>query len=281
MNGYELSNRWYSWCSENNDIVTPNHHAVYFWCIEKCNRLGWPQSFSLPSDEAMHHLGIRSYKTYIKALEELISFGFLTLLQRSKNQYTANVIALVKNTKALPKQSAKQIQSRVQSTSEAQTKAVPKQSDHNKTNKLLNLETKKENYVKEKSTSSTTNVSNSEIPDFVLKEQKKITPYVADAPPLDEIEASMRNSQMLLEAGIRKNQITESEYYKYLEDFFLETRATDKKVKSESDHKKHFLAWLRIQIQNKPKSNTSGKMKTGFDEMSRALNRLENDETYE
>jgi len=104
MSGYELTKKWYEWCRDNIEIVRPNHHALYFWCVEKCNRLDWPASYSLPSEEAMHHLGMISYKTYIKTLEELISFGFITMCQRSKNQYTANIIALVNFTKALPKQ---------------------------------------------------------------------------------------------------------------------------------------------------------------------------------
>jgi hypothetical protein len=209
------------------------------------------RKISITTFEGSEAIGIKSRKTYTKAFNDLVLWGFIKVIVSSKNQFSCSVISL------MPAQNLNmQNDGLVSDTMTSLDKAIIWQ------------DSKQEN-------------TESKIPDFVLNEQKQITPYISQGLPLEEVEASMRNSQMLLEAGIRKNQITESEYYKYLEDFFLETRATDKKVKSESDHKKHFLAWLRIQIQNKPKGNISGKMKTGFDEMSRALNRLENDETYE
>ncbi len=119
MNGYEFSRTWFDFSFANTDKVKPVHTAVYFFAIERCNRLGWKKEFAFPTDMAMEALGIKNYKTYIRALQDLGDWGFINCIQKSRNQYTANVIALVKNTiaqpkalhKAGPEQGTKQVQS--------------------------------------------------------------------------------------------------------------------------------------------------------------------------
>jgi hypothetical protein len=72
---------------------------------------------------AKEAIGIHSYNTYIKTLNELIDFGFIKLIQKSKNQYSSNIIALSyfdkapdkALDKALIKHSTKQGESTVQS----------------------------------------------------------------------------------------------------------------------------------------------------------------------
>lgn len=103
MTGYERTRNWFNFCFEHPDKVRPIHHAVYLYCLDLCNRLGWKQKFGLPTDSTMEVLGIKNYKTFIKALNEIIAWGFIILIQKSKNQYTANVIALSKNAKATTK----------------------------------------------------------------------------------------------------------------------------------------------------------------------------------
>jgi len=103
MNSYELSRKFFDWTFENPEKVTPNHIALYFFCIEHCNRLGWKQSFGLPTTMAKEAIGIRSYNTYIKTLNDLVEFGFIKLIEKSKNQYSSNIIALSNYTKALDK----------------------------------------------------------------------------------------------------------------------------------------------------------------------------------
>jgi hypothetical protein len=75
--------------------------------IEHCNRLGWPKEFSFPSSYAMNYTGIATYKTYIKALNDLIEFGFIKLIKKAKNQFSANTIALVDFTKVSSQASTK------------------------------------------------------------------------------------------------------------------------------------------------------------------------------
>jgi hypothetical protein len=103
MNGYELSRYWFDWCFENPEKISPNHTALYFFCIEHCNRMGWKEKFGLPTSMAKEAIGIRSYNTYINTLNDLVSFGFIILIEKSKNQYSSNIIALSKNNKALNK----------------------------------------------------------------------------------------------------------------------------------------------------------------------------------
>lgn len=107
LTGYDLSRAWFDFCFENPDIISPNHGALYFFAIEHCNRLGWKTKFGLPTTMAMEAIGIKSYNTYKKTLNELIEFGFIKMIEISKNQYSSNIIALSvfdkANNKALDK----------------------------------------------------------------------------------------------------------------------------------------------------------------------------------
>lgn len=94
MNGYELSRSFFDWCFNNPEKVKPNHVALYFFAIEHCNRLGWKSKFGLPTTMTKEAIGIRSYNTYINALNDLVEWGFIRLIEKSKNQYSSNIIAL-------------------------------------------------------------------------------------------------------------------------------------------------------------------------------------------
>src|SRR5690242_16095202 len=107
VNGYELSRAWFDWSFENPEKVSPNHSAIYFFAIEHCNRLGWRDKFGFPTQMVMDAIGIKKNQTYTKYLQDLIDWGFIKLVQKSQNQYSANIISLVcakpKNGKALGK----------------------------------------------------------------------------------------------------------------------------------------------------------------------------------
>jgi hypothetical protein len=103
MNSYELSRYFFNWCYENPEKISPNHIALYFFCIEHCNRLGWKEKFGLPTTMAKEAIGIKSYNTYVKTLNDLIDYGFIIIIEKSKNQYSTNIIALSKINKALDK----------------------------------------------------------------------------------------------------------------------------------------------------------------------------------
>jgi len=100
MDVYSLSRSWFNFCFENPDLIKPNHTAILFFAIEHCNRLAWKTKFGFPTTMAMEAIGIKSYNTYIESLNQLVEWGFIKLIEKSKNQYSANIIALSENNKA-------------------------------------------------------------------------------------------------------------------------------------------------------------------------------------
>ncbi len=118
--GYELSRKWFDFCFENPEKIKPNHTAMYFFAIEHCNRLGWKQKFGFPSTMVMEAIGVKSYNTYINTLKDLVDFGFIKMIERSKNQYSSNIIALSNfnkaNDKALDKALIKHVTKQSEST---------------------------------------------------------------------------------------------------------------------------------------------------------------------
>ena len=120
MDIYSLSRNYWDYSFENPDKLKPNHAAIYFFAIEHCNRLGWKDKFGLPTTMVMEAVGIKNYKTYHGALMDLIEIGFIQLIEKSKNQYSANVIAIVNFTKANTKALGKAM-------SKHSTKHIPKQ----------------------------------------------------------------------------------------------------------------------------------------------------------
>lgn len=285
MNGYELSKAWYDFAYSNPRKIRPIHHALIFWIFELCNESNWANEFQLPTQEACKILGISDKHTFLNALKDLVDFGAVKIVQESTGRHVSRWIALnnckiyrVKNSHSnntVPHTVVHTDNSMVVHTD---TYTVP----HTvvppiKTNiNLENLETT--TTIKK----NVDDVVENEIPDFVKEEQKKIREQITPpAPPLEEIEANMRNSQLLKESAKRKNKMSENEYYQLLEDFFIETRATDKKIVSESNHKRHFLSWVRIQVEHLNKNGGSppkGKIQSAYEDMSNVLNELNNQE---
>jgi len=106
-NGYQLSRAWFDFCFANPELINPNHTAIFTFAIEHCNRLGWKEKFGFPSQMTMDALGIKNHHTYIKYFNDLVDWGFFKLVQKSTNQYSANIISLQcgksKNGRALDK----------------------------------------------------------------------------------------------------------------------------------------------------------------------------------
>jgi len=123
MDIYSLSRNFWDYSFENPENIKPNHIAMYFFAIEHCNRLGWKQKFGFPTTMVMDAISIKSYNTFIKTLNDLVEFGFIKMIEKSKNQYSSNIIALSLNNnannkaldKAMIKHSTKQSESTVQS----------------------------------------------------------------------------------------------------------------------------------------------------------------------
>ena len=100
---YDYSRAWFNWCFENPSKINSNHSALFFFCLEHCNRLGWKNEFGLPTTMAKEAIGIHSYNTYIKTLNDLIDFGFIKLKKKSTNQFSSNIVALSISDKATVK----------------------------------------------------------------------------------------------------------------------------------------------------------------------------------
>lgn len=100
MDSYSLTRNFWNWAFDNPEIISPNHAAIYMFSIEHCNRLGWKKKFGLPSQMVMDAIGIKKHSTYIRYFNDLVEFGFFELVQKSKNQYSSNIISLIV---ALPK----------------------------------------------------------------------------------------------------------------------------------------------------------------------------------
>lgn len=103
MNGYDLTRNWYNFKFENISKVKSVHSDLYFYTVDLWNRLGQKKEFGLPTSVTMESLGIGSYNTYKKTLQDLIDFGFLKLIKESKNQHQSKIVALSKIDKALDK----------------------------------------------------------------------------------------------------------------------------------------------------------------------------------
>ncbi|TDQ27673.1 hypothetical protein [Tenacibaculum caenipelagi] len=143
MNSYELSRQWFDFSFENPELIRPIHTAIYFFAIEQCNRLGWKEKFGLPSHMVMEAIGVKNWKTYKKGLTDLVNWGFIDMIEESKNQHTSNIVAIVNNTKATTKalDKATSIQSIKQSQSTLQgTVSINKPINHI-TNKPINKQT--------------------------------------------------------------------------------------------------------------------------------------------
>jgi hypothetical protein len=95
VNIFEMNKQWWEFTLSNPDKVRPIHTAIYFRAIEQCNILGWKEKFGLPTYMTMQYIGISSHKSYFKAFNELIKWGFIKLIKKSVNHHNANIVSLV------------------------------------------------------------------------------------------------------------------------------------------------------------------------------------------
>jgi len=103
MDYFKLTRAFWDFAFENPEKIKPNHCALYLFIVEHCNRLGWKHKFGLPTTMAKDAIGIRSYNTYIVTLNDLVDFGLIELIEKSKNQYSSNIVAISNFNKALDK----------------------------------------------------------------------------------------------------------------------------------------------------------------------------------
>jgi hypothetical protein len=102
-NGYEFTKMWYHFARQNADLIKPVHGILYLMMVELNNMLGWVDKFGIPTYNTMALIGVKDYKTYKKAFNDLEKWNLIKVVARAKNQNTSTIIALVKNPKAHPK----------------------------------------------------------------------------------------------------------------------------------------------------------------------------------
>lgn len=125
MDYFTLTRSFWDFAFENPDKIKPSHCALFLFIVEHNNRLGWREKLGLPTTMAKEAIGIRSYNTYMETLNDLVDFGLIILVEKSKNQFSSNIVALSNFDKApnkaldkaLIKHDTKQGESTVQSTS--------------------------------------------------------------------------------------------------------------------------------------------------------------------
>jgi hypothetical protein len=141
MNGYNLTRNWFNYKFENPEKVKAIHTDFYFYLVDQWNRLGQKPSFGLPTLVTMECLGIGSYNTYKKTLNDLIDFGFVILIKESKNQHQSKIVALSKIDKATDKALDKATIKASDEASDKATDSIIKQINKETINKETNIPT--------------------------------------------------------------------------------------------------------------------------------------------
>ena len=140
MNGYDLSRNFWNWAFDNPEKISTHHAAIFFFAVEHCNRLGGKEKFGFPSQMTMDAIGIKKHQTYIRYFNELVDYGFFKLIQKSQNQYSANIISLIY---AMPKK-GKALDKAIMNHKAKQTETIGQSKDsivkqlNNQTTKQLN-----------------------------------------------------------------------------------------------------------------------------------------------
>jgi hypothetical protein len=126
MNGYNLIRNWYNFKFTNPSKVKASHSDMYCYLVDQWNRLGQKKEFGLPTIMTMECLGIGSYNTYKKVLNDLVDFGFVLIVKESINQHQSKIIALSNFDKALDETHDKALD---KATIKAHDKALDKAPD--------------------------------------------------------------------------------------------------------------------------------------------------------
>ncbi|MFM2204443.1 MAG: hypothetical protein RLZZ605_1407 [Bacteroidota bacterium] len=148
MDYFKLTRAFWDYAFENPEKIKPNHCALYLFIVEHCNRLGWKKKFGLPTTMAKDAIGIRSYNTYIITLNDLVEFGLIELIEKSKNQYSSNIVAISNFDKAVDKALDKAFINHATKQSESTSESIDS-IDKQDTNIQINKYTKNKEFLTE------------------------------------------------------------------------------------------------------------------------------------
>lgn len=250
MDIYKLYRNFWDFSFNNPEKIKPNHVAVYSFSIEHCNRLGWKEKFGFPTSMVLDATGIKSYSVYKKTFDDLVSFGFIHVVEYSKNQYSSNIIALKENCKAnckaldkaLTKHVSKQSESTYQSTCQS-TDSIDKQLYNNTSIPNTNLLIEKENQI------------------LTQKSVGKFSQFnIQDAPPKilqDAFEAWVYSTDIEMRKKITIDHVKD----KWLQ-FYATNKDSPQWYNSENEIYTHFKRWItkqKFEINGKSKYTSVGK----------------------
>lgn len=95
MNGYSASKAYFNWAIEHPREASTSMGLLYLYLVEICNRLGWRETFGITSGECRAAISVSSYNTYQDALHRLVRYGFVEIVEKSKNQYSPTIVKLI------------------------------------------------------------------------------------------------------------------------------------------------------------------------------------------
>lgn len=93
-NIHTLIKEFFEFVYNNPERIEPGHGSLYFWILERNNSLFWKPVFGLPTSQAMRMVGIKCPKYYRRIRSDLIEWGFIKVVNQSKNQYDAIQISV-------------------------------------------------------------------------------------------------------------------------------------------------------------------------------------------
>ena len=228
---YTLMRNFWDFAFENPEVIKPVHCALYAFTVEHCNRLGWKQKFGLPASMVLDAIGIKSYSVYKKTFDDLVDFGFIEVIQYSKNQHSSNVVALKENYKANYKAYDK-----------ANTKHVAKQL----TKHITKHVTKHGEY-------NNTNIPDTNLPINNVDEEEKN--FIINNKNLEHLLSLKNESQSWLETVAMQQKINIDLIPKKLDEFELFLRTLQKVHQSKKEFISHFINWLQKNSQDGTRAN--------------------------
>lgn len=239
---FKLMRDFWDFAFENPELIKPNHCALYAFTVEHCNRLGWKLKFGLPASMVLDAIGLKSYSVYKKTFDELVNFGFIEVLEYSRNQHSSNIVALKENSKANYK-----------AYSKAHSKA------HSKANEST-LESTFQSTLQ-----STVSID------------KPITSYLLPVKTLKTEESEIKNfsiskneiygkelleGQIWIETISMQNRITPEEVPKWIDEFNKKLITEIDAKTSKKEYASHFSRWLPGEILKSKNNNQNGKSNT-------------------
>lgn len=228
---YTLMRNFWDFAFENPEVIKPVHCALYAFTVEHCNRLGWKQKFGLPASMVLDAIGIKSYSVYKKTFDDLVDFGFIEVIQYSKNQHSSNVVALKENYKANYKAYDK-----------ANVKHVTKQL----TKHITKHVTKHGEY-------NNTNIPYTNLPINNVDEEENN--FIINNKNLEHLLSLKNESQSWLETVAMQQKINIDLIPKKLDEFELFLRTLQKVHQSKKEFISHFINWLQKNSQDGTRAN--------------------------